>query len=198
MDKKLLALLIIIPIASISVSGYVFNLNTTKHFTINIPEENKDAKIADTFFNEVKINSFSETGHPKNKIVGDKIAHYPGDTESEIDTPKITLFKKIGASTDILAEAGWVNKNGSRVRLKGHTFIKREKSPHNSFFQLETPELTIWPNKNFAETDKFVKITTDTIIATGIGMKAYLDSEHYYLLNNVKIQHLPPESVGNE
>ncbi len=195
MDKKLLAIFIVIPIASIVISGYIFNLDTNKQFNINIPEENKDSKIADTFFNQVKITSFSETGHPKSKIIGHKIAHYPGDTESEIDSPEITLFRKTGSPVDISAKQGWVNQKGNRVRLKGQTSIKRKRSQTNSFFQLETPELIIWPNKNFAETDKAVKITTDTTIATGIGMKAYLDSEHYYLLNNVKIQHLPKKPV---
>jgi len=195
MDKKLLALLIVIPIASITVSGYVFNLDINKQFNISIPEENKDAKIADTFFNQVTITSFSETGYPKNKIIGNKIAHYPGDTESEIDKPQIALFRKTGSPVNISAKQGWVNQKGNRVRLKGQTLIQRKKSKSNAFFQLETPELIIWPNKNFAETDKAVKITTDTTIATGVGMKAYLDSEHYYLLNNVKIQHLPKKPM---
>ncbi len=191
MDKKLIALLIIIPMTSIIMSGYIFNLDINKQFNINIPEENKDSKITDTFFNQVKMTSFNEIGHPKSKIIGYKIAHYPGDTESEIDRPEITLFRKKGSSVNISAKQGWVNQKGNRVRLKGQTLIKRKQSQTNSFFQLETPELIIWTNKNFAETDKAVKITTDTTIATGIGMKAYLDSEHYYLLNNVKIQHLP-------
>jgi lipopolysaccharide export system protein LptC len=124
--------------------------------------------------------------------------HYPNKTDSEIINPKITLFRPQGAPVYITADHGWINKQGTRVKLKGHTVIKRNKSLMNLFSQLETPELTIWPNKNFAETDKTVKITTASTIATGVGMKAYLESEHYYLLNQVKGKHIPVQTTDDQ
>jgi len=191
MDKKILAILIIIPIVSTILSGYVFNLNSDKQADTSLAENNSRRKIADTYFNQAEIISFDETGAPKSKIIGAKISHYPGDKDSEISTPRVTLIRDSGSPIYITADQGWVNKDASRVILQGNTIIKREKSPANQSFQLETPELTIWPNKNFAETDKAVRINSDTTITTGVGMKAYLESEHYYLFNNVKIYHLP-------
>ncbi len=197
MDKKLLAILFAIPVASIAISWYVFNLNNSKQSNIILPKKDRSLKIADTFFNTVEIISFGEAGVPKSKIIGDHIYHYPGKEDSEITTPKITLFRDIGPPVYVTADHGWVNKEGTRLILKGHTLIKQEKSKVNQFSQLESPELTIWPNRDYAETDKAVKITTDTTIATGIGMKAYLDKEHYYLLNNVKSRHIPEKKTSN-
>jgi len=197
MDKKLLAVLFAILAASIAITGYVFNLSNSKQSDIILPKKNSSLKIADTFFNSAEIISFGEAGIPKSKIIGDQISHYPGKEDSEIITPKITLFRDIGPPVFVTADLGWINKEGTRLILKGHTLIKREKSQANQFSQLESPELTIWPNRDYAETDKAVKITTDTTIATGIGMKAYLDKEHYYLLNNVKSRHLPENKTSN-
>lgn len=197
MDKKLLAILFAIPAASIAITWYVFNLSNSKQSDIILPKKDRSLKIADTFFNTVEIISFGEAGVPKSKIIGDHIYHYPGKEDSEITTPKITLFRDIGPPVYVTADHGWVNKEGTRLILKGHTLIKREKSETNQFSQLESPELTIWPNRDYAETDKAVKITTDTTIATGIGMKAYLDKEHYYLLNNVKSRHIPEKKTSN-
>lgn len=195
MEKKLLALLLTIPLISIAITWYIFSVSSIEQTQIAFPKDNTPKKVADTFFNDANIISFSETGDPKSKIIGTQIFHYPGEEDSEIIRPIITIFRDKGLPVRITADHGWINKEGTRVFLKGHTIIKRKKSLHNQFSQLETPELTIWPNKNFAETDKAVKITTDTTIATGVGMKAYLNKEHYYLLNNVKGQHIPSKQI---
>ncbi len=191
MEKKLFALLLILPMVSIAITGYVYTYSSAEQSQIIFPEQNTQKKVANTFFNHATIINFSVTGDPKSKIVGDQIFHYPDEEDSEITNPEITIFRDIGLPVQITAEHGWINKDGTRVFLKGHTVIKREASKDNEFSQLETPELTIWPNKDFAETDKAVKITTAATIATGVGMKAYLDEEHYYLLNNVKARHIP-------
>ena len=191
MDKKLFALLLIIPIISISISWYVFTLTSVKQKQFAFPKQSVQKKVANTFFNDADIINFSDTGFPKSKILGKQIFHYPDEEDSEIIKPIITLFRAKGLPVHITADHGWINKDGTRVFLKGHTIIKRKKSENNGFSQLETPELTIWPNRDFAETDKAVKITTDSTVATGIGMKAHLDTEHYYLLSNVKARHIP-------
>lgn len=191
MDKKLLALLITIPVISVLMTWYVFNASTAQQITIKFPEQGTSEKVADTFFNQTDILNFGETGLPKSKIVGEQLFHYPDAEDSEIIKPRVTFFRDDGAPVNITADHGWMNQDGTRVRLKGHTVIKREKSLTNQFSQLETPELTIWPNKDYAQTDKAVKITTDSTIITGIGMQAYLDQEHYLLLDNVKGKHFP-------
>lgn len=195
MDKKLLALLFAIPLISLAITGYVLNISENRHISIILPEKNSTTKIADTFFNTAEIINFGAAGLPKSKIIGDQISHYPGEEDSEISMPRITLFRTSGPPVYITADHGWINHEGTRVILEGHTIIKREQSNTNQFSQLESPELTIWPNRDYAETDKAVKITTDSTIATGVGMKAYLDKERYYLLNNVKGRHLPAKNT---
>ncbi|WP_198266270.1 LPS export ABC transporter periplasmic protein LptC [sulfur-oxidizing endosymbiont of Gigantopelta aegis] len=194
MDKKLFTLLLSIPAASIAITWFVYNNATIDQSQIIFPQQNIQKKVADTFFNGAEILNFSVTGIPKSKIIGEQIFHYPDEEDSEIVQPRITLFRTQGLPVKIQADHGWINKDGTRVFLKGHTVIRREKSLSNQFSQLESPELTIWPNKDYAETDKAVKITTDSTIATGVGMKAYMDKERYYLLNNVKGRHIPAKA----
>lgn len=192
MDSKLFALLLTFPLISMGLTWVVYNTNDIEESQIEFPEQNNKI-IADTFFNDTTIIDFGENGQPKNKIIGDQLFHYPDDTDSEIINPRITLFREEGTPVNITADHGWINEDGTRVLLKGHTNIVREKSDVNQFSRLETPELTIWPDREYAETDKPVKITTDGTIATGTGMKAYLDKEHYLLLNNVKGRHIPAQ-----
>lgn len=198
MEKKLFALLLSIPLIAIAITWYVYNLAANEQTQISFPEQNIHKKMANTFFNFAEIINFNETGRPKSKIIGDQIFHYPDQEDSEIINPNISLFREQGNPVKITADHGWMNKEGTRIFLKGHTIITREKSADNQYSQLKTPELTIWPNKDYVETDKAVKITTDTTIATGVGMKAYLDKEHYYLLNNVTGRHIPVRTAPEE
>ena len=190
MDKKLLLILIVFPLISVAISWFVENLDNTENQSIDFPENN-NKKVADTFFNGTTIINYGDTGLPANKIVGKQMYHYPDETDSEIISPEVTFFRAQGSPVFITADHGWINDDGTRVLLKGHTVIIRDKSEANKFSRLETPELTIWPKKEYAETDKPVKITTEGTVATGTGMKAYLDKEHYLLLNNVKGRHIP-------
>lgn len=195
MDKKLLAVIFSVPIVSIASTWLVFQSTLSQQNEFDFPEQTNSEKIADTFFNQSNIINFSETGLPKSRIIGQQLFHYPGEEDSEIINPRVTFFRDQGSPVLISADHGWINQPGTRVFLQGHTVITREKSAVNKFSKMETPELTIWPNRDYAETDKAVKITTKDTNATGIGMKAYLDKERYILLNNVKARHRPAKKT---
>ena len=186
MDKKLVLLLTAVPLISILITWFTLRETNKPQPDIELPAADSTQRIADHFLNQATIISFNPQGIPKSQISGSRLLHYPGDEDAELIDPHITLHRDKGSPILITADKGWVNKDGTRVFFKGHTVVERKMSEFNSFSRLDTPELTIWPHKEFAETDKHVKITTDTTVATGIGMKAYLDKGRYYLLNNVK------------
>jgi len=186
MDIKLFFTLLSIPVFAMTVTWLSLTGSADKQPVIDLPAADSSQRIADHFLNEATIINFNPQGIPRSQISGSRLLHYPGDEDAELLDPHIILHRDEGSPVLITADKGWVNKDGTRVFFQGHTVVKRKKSQTNSFSRLDTPELTIWPNKEFAETDKHVKITTDTTVATGTGMKAYLDSGRYYLLNNVK------------
>ncbi len=190
MDKKLLLLLLVIPLTAIILTWTIINSSVRQGSKVVFPDQTTHKTVADTFFNNTTIIDFGDNGLPESKIIGKQLFHYPDKEDSEIIAPIITLFRAVGAPVLVNADRGWINKDGTRVLLKGHTVIERHKSESNKYSRLETPELTIWPDRDYAETDKAVKITSEATIATGIGMKAYLDKEHYYLLNHVKATHI--------
>jgi lipopolysaccharide export system protein LptC len=186
MDNKLFLILLSIPVITITVTWLSLTGSVDKQPEIDLPAADSSQRIADHFLNEATIISFNSQGMPRSQISGSRLLHYPDDEDAELLDPHIILYQDEGSPILITADKGWVNKDATRVFFKGHTIIERKKSQSNSFSRLDTPELTIWPNKKFAETNKHVKITTDTAIATGTGMKAYLNKGRYYLLNNVR------------
>lgn len=191
MEKKLLIFLVSFPIASIFLTLIVLNIGEIEKTHMDFPGKNSQKTVADSFINHANIINYSESGKPKNNIVADKILHYPGDVDSKLIKPHISLFRELGSPILITADNGFTNQQGTRIILTGHVVITRKRSQHNQFFQLKSPTLTIWPNKEYAETDKAVMMTTEGTIVNAIGMKAYIDKEHYLLLSNVKSKHQP-------
>ena len=191
MDKKLLIFLIAFPILSILLSISIFNSKNEEQLLIDFPQKNKKKKIADSFINHANIINYDKLGKQKNVIIAEKLLHYPGDIDSELIKPDITLFRLQGSPIVITADHGFTNQQGTRIILTGHVIITRENSQDNQFFQLKSPTLTIWPNKEFVETDKDVLITTENSTINSVGMKAYLDVEHYLFLSRVKAIHKP-------
>lgn len=186
MDIKLFLALLSLPVISITVTWLSLAGSADRQPEIDLPAADSSQRIADHFLNQASIINFNLQGIPKSQINGSRLLHYPGDEDAELLDPHIIMYQDKGSPILITADKGWVNKDGTRVFFKGHTVVERKKSQANHFSRLDTPELTIWPNKEFAETDQHVKIMTDTTIATGTGMQAYLGSGRYYLLNNVK------------
>lgn len=197
MDKKLLSFIIALPIISIILTAsIVFNSKQLVQPQINFPEKNKNKKVADSFINHVDTINYSKTGRQKSQIIADKLLHYPGDKDSQLIQPIITFFRDAGLPVIINADNGYINQNGTRIILVGHVIIKREKSQQSQFFQINAPALTIWPDKEYAETDTAVQISSENNIVNAIGMKAHLDREHYILLNRVK-GHFKPVKRNN-
>jgi len=186
MDKKLLTFLITFPVLSILLSVSVISTEETIPSSINFPDKNKYKKIADSFINYADTINYGETGKPKSQIRADKLIHYPGNKDSELIAPIINFFRQQGSPLVIIADKGFVNPDASRVLLKGHVIIIREPSPYNQFVEIQSPELTVWPDKEYAETDKSIQIKTRSGTINSVGMEAYLDIERYKFINNVR------------
>jgi lipopolysaccharide export system protein LptC len=54
---------------------------------------------------------------------------------------------------------------------------------------LTTSRMTVFPDKEYAETSQAVKIEGDGGVTTANGMKAYLNEGRMLLLSNVRGQH---------
>ncbi|MCU7835230.1 MAG: LPS export ABC transporter periplasmic protein LptC [gamma proteobacterium symbiont of Taylorina sp.] len=186
MDKKLLAFLIAFPIVSILLTVSIIKTKKVTQTSMNFPDTNQYKKIADSFINYADMINYGETGHPKSKISADKLIHYPGDKDSELINPIITFFRQQGSPFVIIADKGFINQGATRLFLKGRVMIMRKSSPYNQFLEVKSPELIIWPDKEYAETEKPIQIKTDNSLINSIGMEAYFDTEHYIFMHKVK------------
>lgn len=106
-----------------------------------------------------------------------------------VDQPEITAS---GTNTEeapwqMIANSGVVFNRGERIVMSGDVHAWQETPPNASHFR--TPELTYFPDKEIAETDRPVTISSPGSLVSGVGMKASLAKQTFHLLAEVKSRH---------
>jgi len=140
----------------------------------------------DLFFENSIITTMGPDGKPKNKLVSEKVTHYPDDDTTEIIKPDITLYKEGQPPWHVTAHRGWVSSDGDNVLLRGDVVIDRPSAGRVQAARLTTSEIRIRPKDQYAETDKPVTMTSDSYRTQSVGMRIYLQQGKLQLLGNVK------------
>jgi lipopolysaccharide export system protein LptC len=152
--------------------------------------------VADSYVKHAHIVSYTD-GFPKFDFTSSYILHYPGEKESTALLPKLKVFpnqksQNINAYKNkapwlVIANHAWLSADTSQIRMEDDVVIVQHNDSSQSFSQLETSILWIWPNKEYAETDQYVKITTKQSLITAVGMNANLQTTQYHFLNDVHV-----------
>lgn len=155
--------------------------------------------IADSYIRQAHIVSFT-SGIPKFDFTSTYILHYPGEKESTALKPKLKVFNTDNAinkkarspSWLAIADYAWLSADTTHIRMEDNVVLVQQKKTQaanqiQSFLQLETSIFWIWPKKEYAQTDREVKITTDQTLITATGMNANLQTTQYNFLNDVHV-----------
>ena len=97
-----------------------------------------------------------------------------------------------GGGWQLAADRGWVNADGSLIRLTGNVEGDSAEG-HAVPTSLRTGTLELVPDQNIARTGDRVTMTQPGIMQTGVGFKANLQTRQYQLLSQVKVRYDPPK-----
>ncbi len=188
--KKYVKYIIFFSIILLLMTYLVIKMLDTAAFKLinkkNNPQQNS---IADSFVNQASLISFT-AGQPQFYFTSQQILHYPGDKESTAIKPRLKAYSK----KDLLdtrqkkkipwlveAEQAWVSSDLTQIRMESNVIVKQALS------KFETSILWVWPEKEYIQTDKAVKITTTNALITAIGMNANLITTQYHLFDDVRV-----------
>ncbi|MGY3232303.1 lipopolysaccharide export system protein LptC [Luteibacter sp. HA06] len=140
------------------------------------------------------LDSYNDFGQPAFKLIAPHLERREGDESLYINTPDFIL----PPTKDLTAppwkghsEYGWVNKDGSLLKLQGKVHMDRiafEQTPPAS---IDTSEVTAWPKENRLETAEAARIVQGASTMDGVGMRANLDTKHLELLDAVHTVYPP-------
>jgi len=131
----------------------------------------------------------NELGILKKNVIADEMIHYSDDGTTHMVKPVMTFFNSNHKTPPwiVKSETGLLSSDGKDLSLNGKVNIDRAKAIGVSPLKINTSELKVKTETNFAETVKWAELISELNKTTGIGMKlTFIDPIHIELLAHVK------------
>lgn len=139
------------------------------------------------------VNSFTTQyrldGKRQHELFAEKSEHLQSRDISLLEHPDMQLYRGTPLPWHIRSERGEVSPHGTEVELIDKVRVERTDAKGRPVIITST-RMTVFPEKNYAQTQQPVKIEMTNGVTTAIGMKAYLDEGKMHLLSNVRGEHV--------
>ncbi len=117
-----------------------------------------------------------------------KVEHVKATDVTLLTRPDLLLYRGSELPWHVRSERGEVAPEGSEVELIDQVRVERTDAKGRPTI-LTTSRLTVFPEKEYAQTQQAVRIDAANGVTTAQGMKAYLNDGRMLLLSNVRGQH---------
>ncbi|MEM8766758.1 MAG: LPS export ABC transporter periplasmic protein LptC [Pseudomonadota bacterium] len=129
---------------------------------------------------DATISRFQEDGAIKYKLRAPLIEHFEGITETALTEPDLTLYSAPEPPWHMTAERGTIfnastsGSSGSEQVVLEEDVRMRQLYPDGRSFELRTPTITVYPDREYAETTRDVMITTHAGRTQAVGLEGNL------------------------
>ncbi|WP_425913423.1 LPS export ABC transporter periplasmic protein LptC [Pseudomonas sp. GWSMS-1] len=151
-----------------------------------------DSAIADNAIDFYATNTYTvqyqTDGKLHYELTADKVEHIKASDISLMTSPNMNLFRGTELPWKIRSERGEVSPGGTEVELIERVRVDRTDAKGRPTV-LTTSRLTVFPEKEYAQTQQAVRIVAANGVTTAQGMKAYMNDGRMLLLSNVRGQH---------
>ncbi len=186
MSKNLRQALIFLPIAAILIALGYWNIRPESF------DEAPPSAAADTSIDFYVVNphtrQFKADGNLNYQITANRLEHTKTTDITLLNQPDMLLYRSSEQPWHVQSRLGEVGPEGKQVELIDAVRVTRTDSKNRQTL-LTTSRMTVFPDKEYAETSQAVKIEGDGGVTTANGMKAYLNEGRMLLLSNVRGQH---------
>lgn len=131
-----------------------------------------------------------ETGKPKEFLTAEELVHYERENRSELKKPVMTLYAKDGPPWVINAETATIPGEENLIVLNGDVLVLRAANKDGRTMRIETSNVRVKPDINYAETDEDIRVISPPDYMTGTGAKLkFGDGIEYTVFANVRRKH---------
>jgi lipopolysaccharide export system protein LptC len=122
------------------------------------------------------------------EMTASKLEHVKASDINLLTEPNMQLYRGGEYPWKIRSARGEVAPEGKEVELIDQVRVERTDAKGRPTI-LTTSRLTLFPEKEYAQTQQAVRIDAANGVTTAQGMKAYLNDGRMLLLSNVRGQH---------
>jgi lipopolysaccharide export system protein LptC len=134
-----------------------------------------------------RMIEFNAAGQPSFRLQSPHLERREGDDSLYLNSPTFQLPANQAGVPDWQGQSlyGWVNKDGSQLKLQGPVEMHREAFVNAPAARIQTADVTAWPKQNRLETAAPAQMVQGGTRISGIGMRADLNDKHLELLDDV-------------
>ncbi|MFV3379859.1 LPS export ABC transporter periplasmic protein LptC [Pseudomonas sp. NY15354] len=154
--------------------------------------EKPAAQVDENAIDYYAINAHSVQYLPDGKVqyemTADKVEHLKASEITLVTTPDLHMYRGTQYPWHVQSVRAEVNPDGSEVELIDKVRVARTDEKQRETI-ITTTRMTVFPQKQYAQTEQAVRIDGAGGTTTGKGMKAYLKDGRMDLLSNVRGQY---------
>lgn len=154
--------------------------------------EEPAAQVDESAIDYYAINAHSVQFLPDGKLqyemTADKVEHLKASEVTLVTTPDLHMYRGTQYPWHVQSVRAEVNPDGSEVELIDNVRIARTDEKQRDTI-ITSSRMTVFPQKQYAQTEQVVRIDGAGGTTTGKGMKAYLKESKIDLLSNVRGQY---------
>jgi lipopolysaccharide export system protein LptC len=130
--------------------------------------------VPDYYVINLRGRTMDEAGRLSRSLRADRLTHFMDDQSTEVEAPRLTLFRAGEPPWEIESERGWISPDGTVTLLQGAARLTRDAAPGIRPVEVVTSNLLVRPRDDYAETAEAVQITSGNSRAQSVGMQAWL------------------------
>lgn len=136
---------------------------------------------------DARMTEYNAAGQPSFHLQTPRLERREGDDSLYLNAPTFQLPANQAGVPDWRGQSlyGWVNKDGSQLKLQGPVEMQREAFGDAPAARIQTADVTAWPKQNRLETAAPAQMVQGGTRISGIGMRADLNDKHLELLDDV-------------
>lgn len=156
-----------------------------------LPSTANQTHQPDAFMENVVTTVMNKEGKPALKVAAPKMVHYAENDMTDITTPHVTVFRQSPQPWYIDSDFGKALNGTEEINFSSHVVIHHPNDSENPLTIMKTATLTVFPDKQTAQTDAAITITQPDATIYAIGMLANLTNGTVQLLSQARGEYVP-------
>ncbi|UCZ87447.1 LPS export ABC transporter periplasmic protein LptC [Pseudomonas sp. L5B5] len=186
LSKKIRNILIFGTIALLFAAVGYWNISPERF--LDKPVVQVDESAIDYFVINARSVQYLPDGKQQYEMTSDKVEHVKASEVTLLTKPDLQMYRGTTYPWHVQSERGEVNPDGTEVELIDSVRVSRTDERNRNLL-VTTSRMTVFPQKQYAQTEQAVRIDGANGVTTAKGMKAYLKDGRMNLLSNVRGQY---------
>ena len=185
-SKKIRSFLIFGVLAVLLAAAGYWNISPESF--MDQPVTSVDESAIDFYAINAHSVQYLPDGKLQYEMTADKVEHLKATDVTLLTTPDLQMFRGTLYPWHIQSKQGEVSPGGTQVELIDSVRVARTDDKNRTTI-ITSSRMTVFPQKQYAQTEQAVRIDGAGGVTTAKGMKAYLKDGRMDLLSNVRGQY---------